>query len=70
MENLLTVGDVANILKMSKSTVYKLAENGDINSKKIGSCRRFSNEQVTAFISLCNENINTAKLSKKNKITE
>jgi excisionase family DNA binding protein len=60
MENLLTVNDVAVILKMSKSAVYKMAETGKISSKKIGNCRRFTEEQVAGFISSCDGN-NTGK---------
>jgi excisionase family DNA binding protein len=55
MENIFTVNDVAKKLKMSTSAIYKMAESGRIPSMKIGSCRRFTEEQIAAFLLSCNE---------------
>jgi excisionase family DNA binding protein len=55
METILTVGDVAKKLKMSTSAIYKMAESGRIPSLKIGVCRRFTEEQIDAFLRSCGE---------------
>ena len=50
MENILTIDDVARKLQMSKSTIYKYAENGKIPSFKIGACRRFFEGEVNTYL--------------------
>jgi excisionase family DNA binding protein len=50
METILTVEDVAQKLKMSKSAIYKMSENGKMPSFKIGTCRRFFEEEVIMFL--------------------
>ena len=50
MSNILTIGDVAKILLMSKSTVYKYAERGKIPSFKIGTCRRFFEKEIDEYL--------------------
>ena len=49
MGNVLTVEDVAKKLQMSKSTIYKHAENNKIPSFKIGSCRRFFENEIDEY---------------------
>jgi len=50
MGNILTIGDVAKKLSMSKSTVYKYAERGKIPSFKIGTCRRFFENEINEYL--------------------
>jgi excisionase family DNA binding protein len=56
MGNILTVDDIAERFQMSKSAIYKMAENGKIPSFKIGTCRRFTEEQIEKFLTGCNKN--------------
>jgi PTS system nitrogen regulatory IIA component len=56
MRNVLTIDDVAKKLQMSTSTIYKYAENGKIPSIKIGTCRRFIEEEIDRFIISCQQN--------------
>jgi excisionase family DNA binding protein len=53
MENILTVEDVAEKLKMSKSTIYKMSEKGKIPSYKIGTSLRFTEDHITTFLASC-----------------
>jgi len=50
MSNILTIDDVAKKLQMSKSAIYKYAENGKIPSFKIGTCRRFFEDEINNFL--------------------
>jgi len=50
MKNILTVENVAKKLQMSKSTIYKHAENNKIPSFKIGSCRRFFENEIDEYL--------------------
>jgi len=47
----LKVSEVAKLLQMSKSSVYKYAETGKIPSIKIGSNLRFTEPQLKDFLS-------------------
>lgn len=47
---LMTVSDVAEILAVSKSMVYKLVEEREIPFVKIGKILRFKREDVEAWI--------------------
>jgi excisionase family DNA binding protein len=51
MEELFTVKEVAEKLKISVSSVYRYAENGLFPHQKLGSNIRFTNEHITAFLS-------------------
>ncbi|MDR0656087.1 MAG: helix-turn-helix domain-containing protein, partial [Treponema sp.] len=51
MKATLTVSDVAQMLQMSKTSIYKLAESGKLPSIKIGSSLRFTEDQITQFLS-------------------
>jgi len=55
MSNILTIDDVAKKLQMSKSTIYKYAEKGKIPSFKIGTCRRFFEEEINNFLQSCSQ---------------
>jgi excisionase family DNA binding protein len=50
MEKLHKIGEVAEILGISTSFIYKLAERGDIDSIKIGSALRFTERNVSEYI--------------------
>jgi excisionase family DNA binding protein len=49
MEPLMTAGDVAAYLRVSKSMVYKLAESAHLPSLRIGACLRFQRDTVERF---------------------
>jgi excisionase family DNA binding protein len=50
MGKVITIEDVAEKLQMSKSTIYKYAKNEVIPSFKIGSSRRFFEEEVDSYL--------------------
>jgi len=50
MKNILTVDEVAEKLKMSRSTLYKYAETNKIPSFKIGACRRFFEDEIEEYL--------------------
>jgi len=50
-ETALTAQDVADILKIAKNTVYELIKRNEINSYKVGRKVRFTNHDVTEYIS-------------------
>jgi PTS system nitrogen regulatory IIA component len=53
MIQVLTVSDVAAMLRMSKTSIYKYAESGKIPSIKVGSSLRFTEDQINQFLSIC-----------------
>jgi PTS system nitrogen regulatory IIA component len=57
----MTINDVAKKLQMSISTIYKYAERGKIPSFKVGTCRRFFEEEIEKFLKSCKEK--TLKIS-------
>jgi PTS system nitrogen regulatory IIA component len=48
--NVLTINEVVKKLQMSKSTIYKYAENGKIPSFKIGACLRFFKKEIDKYL--------------------
>ena len=50
LENLLTVKEVASLLRVSAQTLYKMLEQGDIPAVKVGSQWRFDREKIKAWI--------------------
>jgi excisionase family DNA binding protein len=60
MKKLLTVEDVAEILSVSKSAIYKWTQNGKLSYLKIGDSLRFTKEDIDKFI-------NAGKREKKKK---
>ncbi len=50
MENLLTVKEVAALLRVSAQTLYKMLEQGEIPAVKVGSQWRFDPEKIKAWI--------------------
>lgn len=53
MEQLLKVDDVAKILNISVSSIYKYAEDGKIKSIKIGTALRFSEKNIIEYLEIC-----------------
>jgi excisionase family DNA binding protein len=49
-ETLLTVAEVAELLKVHKETVLRHARAGNLKSYKIGRALRFTKQQVTEFL--------------------
>ena len=49
-DELLTVGEVATYLRMSISTVYRLARQGRLPGQKIGGVWRFSRRHLAALV--------------------
>jgi excisionase family DNA binding protein len=54
MEELFTVQEVAIMLKLSTSTLYRYVETGKMRHKKIGRNIRFTNSHIQGFMSLLN----------------
>jgi excisionase family DNA binding protein len=50
MEKILTVSDVAKMLQMSPSTIYKYSEKGKIKSFKIGASLRFYENEIAEYL--------------------
>ncbi len=49
-ETLITIKDVTKLLNISRTTVYRLLEKGDIPSYKIGNQLRFKLSEIEAYI--------------------
>ena len=50
MEKLMTAKELSQFLKLSESTIYKLASNGEIPGFKIGDSWRFELEEIQKLI--------------------
>ena len=50
MPKIVTVKEVGQYLKLSESTIYKLASNGEIPGFKIGDSWRFDMEEILKLI--------------------
>ena len=50
MEKILTAKELSQFLKLSESTIYKLASNGEIPGFKIGDSWRFDLEEIQKMI--------------------
>lgn len=49
-DEILTVKELAAYLKLAESTVYKLAQDGEIPGRKIGGNWRFSRDQINKWM--------------------
>ena len=45
-----TIDDLTKILKLSRSHIYNLLDNGDLPSIKIGKSRRISDDDLARFV--------------------
>jgi excisionase family DNA binding protein len=62
MTNIYNVTDVAKLLSLSRSCIYKKFESGEIEGIKIGSAVRFTEENIQNFLTRCKtENIEKDK---------
>jgi excisionase family DNA binding protein len=50
LEAMMTVREVADFLRLAPSTVYKLAQNGQIPAHKVGRGWRFSRSALTHWL--------------------
>lgn len=50
MQNLLTVKEVAALLRVSTQTLYKMLEHGEIPAVKVGSQWRFDRERIREWL--------------------
>jgi len=60
MENIITAKEVGKYLKLSESTVYKLASSGEIPGFKIGDSWRFDMEEIQRMIQQSKERCRSA----------
>ena len=60
MENIITAKEVGQYLKLSESTVYKLASSGEIPGFKIGDSWRFDMEEIQKMIQQSKERCHSA----------
>lgn len=49
-ESVLTIDDLADYLKVSKSTLYKLAQSGKVPGQKVGKHWRFRKENIDQWL--------------------
>jgi len=57
MDSLMTLGEVADYLRLSKDTVYRMAQSGRIPASEVGMQWRFRKADVDAWL---DRNKNTA----------
>jgi len=50
MENLLTLKEVADLLRLSSQTVYKMLKEGSITGVKVGNQWRFQSDKIQNWI--------------------
>ena len=56
MEKLMTLEEVADYLRLSKDTVYRLANTGKLPASKVGNQWRFRREDVDQWLDM-NKNV-------------
>ena len=49
-DSVMTIGELSKYLKVSKSTLYKLAQEGKLPSQKVGRHWRFHREAVDTWL--------------------
>ena len=52
MEKLMTLEEVAEFLRLSKDTVYRMANTGKIPASKVGNQWRFDREEIDEWMKL------------------
>jgi PTS system nitrogen regulatory IIA component len=62
----MTTSDVAKLLQLSNSTIYKYAEDGKIPSVKVGKSRRFLQGDIQSYLQSLKQPINAEKGGKEN----
>jgi excisionase family DNA binding protein len=66
MESTMTISDVAKVLQLSNSTIYKYAGDGKIPSVKVGKSRRFLQDDIQSYLHALKQPIKTQKVGGKN----
>lgn len=46
----MTIPEVSRYLRLAESTIYKLAQDGQLPGRKIGGCWRFSRESLQRWL--------------------
>ena len=64
-ENVLTIDELAGYLKISKSTLYKLAQDGKLPGQKVGRHWRFHRETIDHWLGQKEANQPSSVLGKK-----
>jgi excisionase family DNA binding protein len=67
MENIITAKEVGQYLKLSESTVYKLASSGEIPGFKVGDSWRFDMEEIQKMIEQSKERCQRGALGQGGK---
>jgi PTS system nitrogen regulatory IIA component len=57
----MTTSDVAKLLHLSNSTIYKYAEDGKIPSVKVGKSRRFLHDDIQSYLQSLKQSLNAEK---------
>jgi len=65
--NVLTIDELAEYLKVSKSTLYKLAQEGKVPSQKVGRHWRFHRETIDRWLGERENDSETKSPTKKMK---
>ncbi len=68
MQQIVTAKEVGQYLKLSESTIYKLASNGEIPGFKIGDSRRFHMEEILNLAKNCKRAIRPRSDGKENNL--
>ena len=50
MDSWMTLEEIAQYLKVSKDSIYRLAQKGEIPASKIGNLWRFKREEIDAWM--------------------
>jgi PTS system nitrogen regulatory IIA component len=66
MESTMTISDVATLLQLSNSTIYKYAEDGKIPSIKVGKSRRFLQDDIQSYLLSLKNPMDIEKQGEKN----
>ena len=51
-----TVEEAAGLLSLSRAQIYRLIDCGELNTVKIGKCRRVTNAQLQAYVMKLEQN--------------
>ena len=54
-QSVMTIDELARYLKLSKSTLYKLAQAGRVPGKKVGKHWRFRKDAIDRWLKDCDE---------------
>jgi excisionase family DNA binding protein len=49
-DRLLTIGETADVLRISRPTVYRLLRSGDLHAVRVGQRHRFRREDIDAYL--------------------